>query len=380
MHHGQFLQSHALHFFHLSSPDLLFGFDADVSQHHVLAVAAHYPELATQGVLMRKFGQEIIRATAGRKIHGTGAIPGGINKNLSIEERDPLLQQMPQMLEWARSALDLARDYTRRNLEKLAPFGSFESNHLSIVREDGAYDIYNGGLRAREAQGELIFDHVDNQEYDQYIAEEVRSWSYMKFPFIRSLGPEKGWYRVGPLARVNNCDYFDTPEAEAARKEFKALTDDRPNNVTMAYHWARMIELLHSVEKIGELLHDSDLQGTDLQTRGARRNEAVGIIEAPRGTLFHHYVVDDNDLVVKANLIVSTTSNNEPMNRAVQRVAEDHLSGVPEISDGLLNHVEVAIRAYDPCLSCATHALGRMPLIVELVSAEGETVAQRVKG
>ena len=380
MHHGQFLQSHALHFFHLSSPDLLFGFDADVSQHHVLAVAAHYPELATQGVLMRKFGQEIIRATAGRKIHGTGAIPGGINKNLSIEERDPLLQQMPQMLEWARSALDLARDYTRRNLEKLAPFGSFESNHLSIVREDGAYDIYNGGLRAREAQGELIFDHVDNQEYDQYIAEEVRSWSYMKFPFIRSLGPEKGWYRVGPLARVNNCDYFDTPEAEAARKEFKSLTDDRPNNVTMAYHWARMIELLHSVEKIGELLHDSDLQGTDLQTRGARRNEAVGIIEAPRGTLFHHYVVDDNDLVVKANLIVSTTSNNEPMNRAVQRVAEDHLSGVPEISDGLLNHVEVAIRAYDPCLSCATHALGRMPLIVELVSAGGETVAQRVKG
>ncbi|MFZ0428891.1 MAG: nickel-dependent hydrogenase large subunit, partial [Acidobacteriota bacterium] len=280
----------------------------------------------------------------------------------------------------ARSALDLARDYTRRNLEKLAPFGSFESNHLSIVREDGAYDIYNGGLRAREAQGELIFDHVDNQEYHQYIAEEVRSWSYMKFPFIRSLGPEKGWYRVGPLARVNNCDYFDTPEAEAARKEFKALTDDRPNNVTMAYHWARMIELLHSVEKIGELLHDSDLQGTDLQTRGARRNEAVGIIEAPRGTLFHHFVVDDNDLVVKANLIVSTTSNNEPMNRAVQRVAEDHLSGVPEISDGLLNHVEVAIRAYDPCLSCATHALGRMPLIVELVSAEGETVAQRVKG
>ena len=380
MHHGQFLQSHALHFFHLSSPDLLFGFDADVSQHHVLAVAAHYPELATQGVLMRKFGQEIIRATAGRKIHGTGAIPGGINKNLSIEERDPLLQQMPQMLEWARSALDLARDYTRRNLEKLAPFGSFESNHLSIVREDGAYDIYNGGLRAREAQGELIFDHVDNQEYHQYIAEEVRSWSYMKFPFIRSLGPEKGWYRVGPLARVNNCDYFDTPEAEAARKEFKALTDDRPNNVTMAYHWARMIELLHSVEKIGELLHDSDLQGTDLQTRGARRNEAVGIIEAPRGTLFHHYVVDDNDLVVKANLIVSTTSNNEPMNRAVQRVAEDHLSGVPEISDGLLNHVEVAIRAYDPCLSCATHALGRMPLIVELVSAGGETVARRVKG
>ena len=379
MHHGQFLQSHALHFFHLASPDLLFGFDADVSQRHVLAVAAEYPELATQGVLLRKYGQEIIRATAGKKIHGTGAIPGGINKNLSIEERDALLRDLPQIQEWARSALALARDYTERNLEKLAPFGSFESNHLSIVRPDGAYDIYDGGLRARTAQGELIFDHVENERYHQYIAEEVRPWSYMKFPFIKSLGPEEGWYRVGPLARVNNCDSFDTPEAETARRAFKALTQDRPNNVTMAYHWARMIELLHSVEKISALLEDPDLQGTELQTKGERRSEAVGIIEAPRGTLFHHYVVNDDDLVVRANLIVSTTSNNEPMNRAVKRVAEDHLSGVPEITDGLLNHVEVAIRAYDPCLSCATHAMGQMPLVVEIVSADGETLQRRVK-
>jgi NAD-reducing hydrogenase large subunit len=379
MHHGQFLQSHALHFFHLCSPDLLFGFGADVNQRHVLAVAAEYPELATQGILMRKYGQEIIRATAGKKIHGTGAIPGGINKNLSIEERDSFLKDLPQIRDWARSALALARDYTRQNLEMLAPFGSFDSNHLSIVRPDGAYDIYDGGLRARNAQGELIFDHVENQDYTEYIAEEVRPWSYMKFPFIQSLGPQEGWYRVGPLARLNNCDSFDTPEAEAARKDFKSLTQDRPNNVTMAYHWARMIEVLHSVEKIGELLEDPDLQGTELSTQGKRRHEAVGIIEAPRGTLIHHYVVDDDDLIVKANLIVATTHNNEPMNRAVQRVAEDHLSGVPEITDGLLNHVEVAIRAYDPCLSCATHAMGRMPLIVELASTDGRTVERRVR-
>ena len=261
----------------------------------------------------------------------------------------------------------------------LAPFGSFDSNHLSIVRPDGAYDIYDGGLRARNAQGELIFDHVENQDYTEYIAEEVRPWSYMKFPFIQSLGPQEGWYRVGPLARLNNCDSFDTPEAEVARKDFKSLTQDRPNNVTMAYHWARMIEVLHSVEKIGELLEDPDLQGTELSTQGKRRHEAVGIIEAPRGTLIHHYVVDDDDLIVKANLIVATTHNNEPMNRAVQRVAEDHLSGVPEITDGLLNHVEVAIRAYDPCLSCATHAMGRMPLIVELASTDGRTVERRVR-
>jgi len=379
MHHGQFFQSHALHFFHLSSPDILFGFDADVSIRNVIGVAAKYPDLAVQGVMMRKFGQEVIQATAGKKIHGTGAIPGGINKNLSIEERDALLKDIDQMIEWSKGAVKIAKDYTVENLEKLAPFGSFDSNHLSIVREDGAYDIYDGGLRAKDAEGNLIFDHVDNQEYLQYIAEEVRSWSYMKFPFIKSIGTENGWYRVGPLARVNNCDFFDSPIAEAERKEFMAVTQNKPNNITMAYHWARMIELLHSCEMMQNLLHDPDLQGEDLLVKGDRRAEAVGIIEAPRGTLFHHYRVDKNDQITMANLIVSTTSNNEPMNRAVRKVAQDHLSG-QEITEGLLNHIEVAIRAYDPCLSCATHAMGRMPLIVELFDHEGNMVDRKTKG
>lgn len=380
MHHGQFLQSHALHFFYLASPDLLFGFGADVEERHVLAVAARHPDLARQGVLLRKFGQEIIKATAGKKIHGTGAVPGGVNKNLSTAERDSLLPQLDQILPWSQRALTLARDYTVKNLEALASFGSFESNHLSIVRSDGAYEIYDGGLRARDSAGRTIFDHVDNREYFNFIAEEVRSWSYMKFPFIKSIGPETGWYRVGPLARVNNCDYFDTPLAEEARKEFLSLTDGKPSKVTMAYHWARMIELLHSAEKISQLLHDPDLQGSDLQSRGEGREEVVGIIEAPRGTLFHHYRINSNDQVVMANLIVSTTSNNEPMNRAVQRVAQDHLTGVPEITDALLNHVEVAIRAYDPCLSCATHAMGQMPLVLEIVGSDGAIVDRRVKG
>ena len=380
MHHGQFFQSHALHFFHLCSPDLLFGFDADVSIRNVIGVAGKFPDLAVQGVMMRKFGQELIKATAGKKIHGTGAIPGGINKNLSIGERDSFLKDMDQMLEWSRGALKIAKDYTVENLSTVADFGSFDSNHLSIVRPDGSYDIYDGGLRAQTAEGEKIFDHVDNEVYHEYIAEEVRSWSYMKFPFIKSLGPEKGWYRVGPLARVNNADRFDTPEAEAARQEFAAVTDGKPNNITMAYHWARMIEILHSCEKIQELLNDPDLQGTDLVVKGERRDEAVGIIEAPRGTLFHHYKVNENDQITMANLIVSTTSNNEPMNRAVQKVAADHLSGKPEITEGLLNHVEVAIRAYDPCLSCATHAMGQMPLVVELYDHTGALVDEKSKG
>jgi len=378
MHYGQTFQSHALHFFHLASPDLLFGFGSDPLQRNVIGVARKYPELAVQGVMMRKYGQEVIKATAGKKIHGTGAIPGGVNKSLASEEREFLRKDIPQMLEWAKGALAIARDYTLQNLEAVADFGSFDSNHLSIVAANGAMDLYDGGLRAIDAKGAKIFDHVDNQAYLEHIAEEVRPWSYMKFPFIKKLGPEKGWYRVGPLARVVACDSIDTPLAEAARKEFMGAFGGKPTGVTMAYHWARMIELLHSMEKIAALLEDPDIQGRDLLVKGQRRGEAVGIVEAPRGTLFHHYRVDERDQIVMANLIVSTTSNNEPMNRAVARVAEKHLSG-GEITEGLLNHVEVAIRAYDPCLSCATHAMGRMPLEVDLVGPDGKLLDRKSK-
>ena len=372
MHYGQMYQSHALHFFHLASPDLLFGFDAPVEKRNVIGVIAEYPELAVQGVMMRKFGQEIIKATAGKKVHGTGAIPGGINKNLSIEERDALLADMDKMLEWSRTAVKIAKDYTLENLEEVAGFGSFDSNHLSIVRQDGAMDLYDGKLRAIDSVGEPIIDQVDPQDYLDVIAEEVRPWTYMKFPFLKSVGPEEGWYRVGPLARINTCDFIDTPEAEAARVDFLSLTQGKPSNVTMAYHWARMIEALHSAEKIQQLLHDEDLQGDDLVAdSGERRDEYVAILEAPRGTLVHHYKVDENDQVTMANLIVSTTCNNEAMNRTVQKIASDAISGVPEITEGLLNNIEVGIRAYDPCLSCATHALGQMPLEVTLVDRQG---------
>ncbi len=379
MHYGQFFQSHALHFFHLVSPDLLFGFDAPVAQRHVLAVAAKYPDLAVQGVMMRKYGQEIIKATAGKKIHGTGAIPGGVNKNLSVAERDSLLRDLAQMRKWAESAVKIAKDYTLRHLETLKDFGAFPSNHLALVRRDGALDIYDGVLRAVDANGTRVVNDIECRDYAQVIAEEVRPWSYMKFPFIRSLGPAQGWYRVGPLARLNTCDFIDTPAAEKERREFSALCHGKPNNITMAYHWARMIELLHAIEKIEALLHDPDLQGNDLVAQGKRRGEGIGLLEAPRGTLFHHYQVDKNDQITMANLIVSTTNNNEAMNQAVAKVARDHIDGKAEISEGLLNHIEVAIRAYDPCLSCATHALGQMPLIVEIYSTEGKMQRQMVK-
>ena len=378
-HYGQTFQSHTLHFFHLVSPDLLFGFDADPAVRNVIGVIREHPGLAKQAVLMRKFGQEVIKATVGKKIHGTGAIPGGVNQNLSTRDRDRLLMDVDQMVAWAHATIKIAKDYTVEHLDELKDFGSVPSNHLSIVRKDGAMDLYHGNLRALDAEGETIFDQVPPMEYTQYFQEEVRDWSYMKFPFIKSLGNEKGWYRVGPLPRVNLCDFIDTPAAEKERQEFMALTDGKPNNITMAYHWARMIELLHAIEKIRELLHDPDLQGDDLVLKGERREEAVAILEAPRGSLIHHYKVNESDEVTMANLIVSTTHNNTAMNVAVQRVAEDYLDGKPELTEGLLNHVEVAIRAYDPCLSCATHALGQMPLVVSLFDAAGNLIDKKVK-
>ncbi len=379
MHYGQTFQSHALHFFHLSSPDLLLGYDADPAIRNVIGIALKHPELAKQAILMRKYGQEVIKATAGKKIHGTGAIPGGINKSLSDEEIAFLKKDVDQMLEWSVASVDLYKKLYMDDIDRLSGLGAFESNFVSLVRKDGALDLYDGFLRAKDADGKIIFDMVKPIDYLKYIREGVRNWSYMKFPFIQSLGQDKGWYRVGPLARVNNCDFIDTPLAEEMRKVFMQLGKGRPVHSTMAYHWARLIEVVHSAEKIKELLDDPDIQGDDLVTMGKRREESVAILEAPRGTLFHHYKVDDNDQITMANLIVSTTNNNEPMNRAITRVAEDHLVG-QKITEPLLNLVEVAIRAYDPCLSCATHAIGKMPMKVTLVDAKGKTVDERVKG
>jgi NAD-reducing hydrogenase large subunit len=379
MHYGQTFQSHALHFFYLSAPDLLLGYDADPAVRNVIGLAIKHPQLATQAILMRKYGQEIIKATAGKKIHGTGAVPGGINKNLSIEERDFLKKDIDQMLEWSVQALELYKKLYRDDVEHLSKLGSFDSNYVSLVREDGAFDIYDGLLRAKDSEGNMIFDNVKPMDYLQYIREGVRSWSYMKFPFIKSLGQEKGWYRVGPLARLNNCEFFTTQLAEKERKEFMELGGGKPVHATMAYHWARLIELLYCAERIKELLDDPDLQGKELIVSGNRRNESVAILEAPRGSLFHHYWVNDNDQVEMANLIVSTTSNNEPMNQSVRRVAEDHLTG-KEVTEPVLNLIEVAVRAYDPCLSCATHAIGKMPLKVTLLDPQGKIIDEMVRG
>jgi NAD-reducing hydrogenase large subunit len=341
-------------------------------------VLTRYPEIGKWAIFIRKYGQEIIRATGGRKIHPRSAIPGGVNQNLSVEHRDELRKEIDQIIAWCSAALEQHRAYVEAHQALYRSFANFRSNYLSLMGPNGVMDLYDGRLRAIDADGRTIFDDVSPADYRTYLIEEVRPWSYLKFPHIRSLGSENGWYRVGPLAQINCCVSIDTPLAEAARREFIAENKGAPVHPTLAYHWARHVCLIHAAEKIKEFLFDDDLQGTDLMVSGERRGEGIACIEAPRGTLIHHYAVDHNDQVTSANLIVSTTNNNEAMNRSVRQVAINDLSG-REITEGLLNHIEVAIRAYDPCLSCATHALGQMPLVVTLEDADGSPIATRVK-
>lgn len=371
MHFGQTLQSHALHFFHLSSPDLLFGSDDAVDHRNIIGVIEDYPDIARQGILLRKFGQEVIRHTSGKRIHGTGAIPGGVNKSLSIDERDALLADCDQIIEWGQSAVELIKRIYLEQHDYHSAFATIESTMFSLVgREKGEFEIYDGLLRATDATGKRIFDGIENDRYNELVHEEVKSWSYMKFPFIVSQGTENGWYRVGPLARVNNCERFGTPLAEQERRIFTAENPGRPVQSTLAFHWARMIELLHCCESIKQLLNDPDILGTKLLREGELQQQGIGIIEAPRGTLIHDYTIDEDGLVTRANLIVSTTNNNQAMNESIRQVANQYLDG-QSLNEPLLNQIEVAIRAYDPCLSCATHALGKMPLEIELIGPDG---------
>ncbi len=378
MHYGQILQSHALHFFHLASPDLLFGFDSDAARRNLQGVAAEHPELARRGVLLRRFGQEIIRITAGKRVHGTGSLPGGVNKAVTPAERAELKAGLPDVLAWARQGLAVVKRLHRDEWDLYESFGAAPSGLLSLVGRDGRLELYDGVLRARSAAGDVLLDGVDPRQYRTHVAEEVKPWSYMKFPYLVALGPERGTYKVGPLARLQNCDFIHTPLAEAERAEFRAAHHGELTHAPLAYHWARLVELLHAAEVIAELLDAPELLDGELLARGERTGEGVGVIEAPRGTLIHHYRVGADDLVTACNLIVSTTHNNQAMNDAVAAVARQYLDGV-EPTEPLLNHLEVAIRAFDPCLSCATHALGKMPLEVVVEDAAGRELGRARK-
>ena len=385
LHFGQVFQSHALHFFYLASPDLLFGYDADPLKRNVVGVAMEYPALAKKGILMRKFGQEIIKLVAGKRIHGISTTPGGVHKRITVKERNYFLDgidipSVDTMIDWSVEILDFIKEYHQKNKEFLDTFAAYPSGHLGLVKkENGFLELYDGNLRAIDANGTKTLDDIPDDDYADYFYEGVEKWSYLKFPYLKHLGREKGWNRVGPLARINICDGIETPLAEKERQEFKAMTNGKVNNMTMYTHWARLIEILYCAEMMKQLLEDDDVLSNDLLRKGKRRNEGIGIIEAPRGTLIHHYEVDDKDRITRCNLIVSTTHNNEPMNRAVRWVANNVLDGKPKITEGMMNQIEVAIRAYDPCLSCATHAMGQMPMQLQLIDQYGNIIDEKFR-
>ncbi|WP_303773071.1 Ni/Fe hydrogenase subunit alpha [Anaerolinea thermophila] len=373
MHMGQIVQSHGMHFFELAGPDLLLGFDADPAIRNVIGVAQMNTELAVRAVNLRKWGQSIIAILGGKRVHPNFSVPGGVNKALSPAERDEILAGLDESISTIQTGIQIIRDWAEANMEDIRKFAVFPTGYLGLITPENGLELYDGEIRLIGRDG-VQLERFSAQNYLDYIAEHVESWSYLKFPYYKKLGWPNGVYRVGPLGRLNIAEKIDTPLANEELKRFKALNPGKPVENTLYYHYARMIECLFAAERVRFLLDDPDILSTDiLNTRKEVRGEGVGVIEAPRGTLLHHYWTDQNGQIKKVNLIVSTGHNNWAMSEAVDSVAKTYITG-PKVTEGMLNRVEAAIRAYDPCLSCSTHAVGQMPIVMDVVDAEGNLV------
>ncbi len=373
MNYGQLVQSHALSFFLLSGPDLVLGMDADPAKRNMAGLIAEHPDLARAGIRLRAFGQQVIRTLGDRSIHPSWAVPGGVRKALSAEEKSALLKQLPEMYATVDIALDLMKDALDTFADEIDAYGDFPSLYMGLVSQDGGLEHYDGKLRIIDSEGKVLEDAASPEQYQELIGEAEKSWSYLKFPYYKPLGPEAGMYRVGPLARLNVCDFAGTPKADRELRQFRHYGGQgKPVSGSFYYHYARLIEILFSLEKIEEILADEILIDHHIRSQaGVNQNVGIGVSEAPRGTLFHHYKVDDNGILEDVNLIIATGQNNLAMNRTVKQLAERFISG-DKLDQGLLNRVEHGIRAFDPCLSCSTHEAGRMPMQVRLISASGE--------
>ncbi|MGA9119541.1 MAG: Ni/Fe hydrogenase subunit alpha [Bacteroidota bacterium] len=377
---AQWIQSHALSFFHLSSPDFLLGFDSDPAKRNVFGLIEKDKEFARRGIRLRKFGQEIIEILGSRKIHTPWAVAGGVRDPFDAGRRDHLLGWIPEAKETALLALSTLKGLHSSLNHEIPNFGNFRSLFAGLVAKDGALEYYDGALRVTDGVGNILADRLDPADYHVYFGEAAESWSYLKFPYYKPLGYPKGMYRVGPLARVNICDYIPTPLAEEERKRFKDLAgDEGVVNNSFYYHYARLIELLFAVEKVEELLRAPAILGTHVRSRAMiNRDHGIGASEAPRGTLYHEYWVNQDGILQKVDLLIATAQNNLAMNRTVRQLAMQYLDGAT-ITEGLLNRIESGIRCFDPCLSCSTHALGQMPLHVRVVDETGRLLAERVR-
>ena len=379
MNLGQMVQSHALSFFHLSAPDFLLGWDTPQAKRNVFGLIASNADLARAGIRLRQFGQEIIEVLGGKKIHPAWAVPGGVRSALTAEGRDKIRGWLPEAFATTQVAFDLWRQTMEKHQREIQIFGNFPSLFMGLVAPDGTWEHHGGKLRFIDSSGSIIADQVDPQKYYEVIGESVQNGSYLKSPYYLPLGFPDGMYRVGPLARLNVAEQMGVPKADAELKKFRKLGRGVVTS-SFLYHYARLIEILASLEYIERYLDDPDLLSDYLRAdAGINSLHGVGVSEAPRGTLFHDYTVDRNGLLQKVNLIVATGQNNLAMNQTVAQIARHYVRG-NEIPEPLLNRIEHGIRCYDPCLSCSTHAVGQMPLQVRLVGSDGKVLNEVTRG
>ena len=376
---AQWMQSHALSFFHLSSPDFLLGFDSDPAKRNVFGLMAHDKELVRRGIRLRKFGQEIIETVGGRKIHTPGMVPGGVRDPLDPAKREYLLECIPEARGTVKLALDILKKVHEEYKNEIPQFGNFRSLLVGLVSKNGGLEYYDGYLRIKDGNDNTIADELDPRSFFDLFGEATEPWTWLKFPYYKPFDYPNGMYRVGPLARVNICDFIETPLAEAERRVFKAMSGNvGVVNNSFYYHYARLIELMFTVEKAEMLLSDPAILGKNIRAQASvNKEEGVGCSEAPRGTLFHHYWVNPDGSIKKANLLIATAQNNLAMNRTVRQIATHFIDGKKgKITEGILNRIEAGIRCYDPCLSCSTHALGHMAMHLEVLGSQGEVISR----
>lgn len=375
MNLAQVVQSHALSFFHLSSPDLLLGMDSDPATRNIFGVLQEYPDLARDGIALRQFGQEIIELLGGKRIHPAWIVPGGVSAPLSEEHHAEIMAKIPDAMMRIRRTLEWYKGVFGNFDEEIRTFANFPTLFMGLVDEKGELAFYDGKVRIVDAVGNIVADQLDPNSYMDYINEAVEPDSYLKSPYYKPHGYPEGIFRVGPLARLNIVDRCGTRLADEEWAEFRMLQRGAVLS-SFQYHYARLIEVLYCIERMEQLLNKPHILSQHVRAY-ARANEfeGIGMAEAPRGTLMHHYKIDEKGLITWVNMIIATGNNNLAMNKGVYQVARHFIRGNgKEISEGVLNRVEAVIRCYDPCLSCSTHAFGQMPMVVQLVDAGGEVL------
>jgi NAD-reducing hydrogenase large subunit len=369
IHFAQFVQSHALSFFYLSAPDLILGMDSDPASRNVLGVVGNHPELARDGIELRKFGLQVIELLAQERVHPSWVIPGGVRSPLTSQARDRILAELPHANEIAARTLRFSHSVLEQYRDDIPRFGAFPTMYAGLVNTRGDLELYNGALRFKNASGEIVVDQVPAEAYSDFISEASVRHSYLKAPFYRPSGTA-GMYRVGPLARLNVIEHCGTPTADAELSAFRQRFG-YPAHSAFLYHHARLIEVVHALERIERLLADPSILDPHVRANaGVNALEGVGMIEAPRGLLIHHYKVNEAGAIVWANLIVASGHNNQAIGGSVLQVAKEYVRG-NKLEEGMLNRVSAVVRAYDPCLSCSTHAAGSIALRIQLLSAEG---------